>query len=247
MKFLENWTINLSKIPKYPELKKPIKEKCEEELFRLCLEKLTEQDRKISEGYLKGVKNNERNTYYNNRYDCGRYYPNTINGNHTGIILLKRSLKNTIFKFLNWIDIDQKKGHPTILIELAEKNGIDLKYYKRYINNFEDIVKQLSEFYTLDEDKPITKKEIKLLFNLTIYGGGFETWKEQLKEDGFKIDNEEVKHSFYKKFKKETKMITNIIYENNNELINKVCVDENMSEYEKKNKVMAFFLWNYRK
>ena len=43
----------------------------------------------------------------------------------------KRKLKNTIFKFLNWIDIDQVKGRPTILIELAEMNNMELKHYKQ--------------------------------------------------------------------------------------------------------------------
>jgi len=241
MKFLENWTIELSKLPLYKELRGAITEHINQELFELCLELLPEDQKKLGKGYLKGVKDNKRTTYYNNRYDCGRFYPNTIMGNNTGLLPLKRRFKNTIFKYLDWVDIDQKKGHPTILVELAERNGIELKYYKQYINNFDEIVKTLSEFYSANEEKPLTKKEIKHLFNITIYGGGFKTWKKETKEKGFEIQNEEVLHSFYKKFKSETKMITDIIYNKNVELMNKVCKDDELKEHQKKNKVMSYF------
>jgi hypothetical protein len=241
MKFLENLTITISKLPNYKELRSPITELINEDLFNLCMELLPEDQKKLAKGYLKGVKDNKRITYYNNRCDCGRFYPNTIMGNNTGLLPLKRRFKNTLFKYLDWVDIDQKKGHPTIITELAERNGIELKYYKQYISEFDEIVKTLSEFYSADDNKPLTRKEIKHLFNITIYGGGFKTWKEETKEKGFELQNEEVLHSFYKKFKKETKMITDIIYNNNVELMNKVCKDEDLKEYEKKNKVMSYF------
>ena len=108
-------------------------------------------------------------------------------------------------------------------------------------NEFDDIVKTLSEFYSGDDNKPLTKKEIKHLFNITIYGGGFKTWKKETKEKGFILQNEEVLHSFYKKFKNDTKMITDIIYNMNVELMNKVCKDEELKEHQKKNKVMSYF------
>ena len=242
MRFLENMTISLSKIPTYKELRNPITELINEELFSASLEFLPdEEQKKLALGYLKGVKDNQRITYYNNRNDCGRFYPNTIMGNNTGLLPLKRRFKNTQFKYLGWVDIDQVKGHPTILNELATKNGIELKYYKQYITEFDAIVKVLSEFYSADESKPLTKKEIKHLFNITIYGGGFHTWMKETKEKGFEIQNEEVLHSFYKKFKKETKMITDIIYINNSELMNKVCNDTELKEHQKKNKVMSYF------
>tara|TARA_R110000823_G_scaffold61617_1_gene146660 strand:- start:258 stop:2822 length:2565 start_codon:yes stop_codon:yes gene_type:complete len=185
-------------------------------------------------------KDGTRNKYY------GKYYGSLVS--------LPRNIKNTIFKYGKWKDFDQVKGHATILYELATKNGMMLTAYPRYLKagGFQEVCEELTEYY----GGGLTKSDIKWLFNKTIYGGGHKKWREDLKNGSYKLlEGQQIAisqpiivkkepHDFYVEFKKETREIIDLVYNNNQQLAEVVCKDIPDTEknlWKRKNRVMSMF------
>jgi hypothetical protein len=72
------------------------------------------------------------------------------------------------------------KGHPSIAVAVFDKVGIDLKTFKYYINNFDEICNILIEYYSVENEEHMTKDQIKWLFNMMIYGGSYNTWFQNI-------------------------------------------------------------------
>jgi hypothetical protein len=185
---------------------------------------------------------------------------------YSALIAMPRVIKNTIYKYQNWIDIDQRKGHMTILSELGEKNGEDMKAYKDVINNFDGVCDTLIKYHSVEEEEPLEKGDIKWLFNKTIYGGGFSAWAKDI-EQGKKrnLEGKDVEirrpkalrnttqpHPYYSAFYNKTKNIIDLVYLHNENLQNILCKDiplpsnEENAEYSttlwsRKNRVMSYF------
>lgn len=298
MRFLTNWRINLEKVPAYVEFNQEFREQIDYELATMILnytadERLTTE---VKDEFRKLVQRINRETNmlpvkYSPRYKLGRRYadcprptfPNgqnnpAFNKYYSALISQPRIIKNTIFHYQGWIDIDQKKGHPTIIYCVAEKNGIDLPAYKSYLleGNFDKIVKTFEDYYNLEPAKTaeelaemtpeqikqykatrIDKKDIKWLFNKTIYGGGHTKWAEDIQngswtKDGRNICKRQPKelknankpHEVYSAFYKDTQKIIDLVYINNEEIKNIVCKDivgGEEVEWKRKNRVMSYF------
>jgi len=178
-------------------------------------------------------------------------------------------LKNTIFHYLGWRDYDQKKGHPTILYELGERNGVFLTAFKEYIDDFDNICEEMLKWYSVeteegnepDEEYLLTKNDIKKLFNSRIYGGGHYEWvneithtnltpekllklqeKGKVPKDMKNINNY---HPFYKRFDDDAKLISKLICEANPEIIKTECdgyPDDTKEKFSKvRNRCMSVF------
>lgn len=232
MKFLDGWTIKINKIPKYTEMKKNYLEDVDVELLKLTLNKITDTEQKIKiQNVLDKVKNNTISTSYYQKYGIGRFYPT----NNIGLLPIKRSVKNTLFKYQNYIDIDQVKGHITILLELAKKNNHSIAIYEQYLENFDEIVKEFQEQY----NPLFTKKEVKNLFNITIYGGNIYTWFKQLEKDGWTFLTKEP-NDFYLDFKKDSDILQGIILSHNKDLL-KIVEQPNKQHYENDNTAFSYY------
>ena len=185
---------------------------------------------------------------------------------YSALIAMPRVIKNTIYKYQNWIDIDQRKGHMTILSELGEKNGEDMKAYRDVINNFDGVCDTLIKYHSVEEEEPLEKGDIKWLFNKTIYGGGFSAWAKDIEQgkkrnlEGKDVEirrpkalrNTTLPHPYYSAFYNKTKNIIDLVYINNENLQNILCKDiplpsnEESAEYSttlwsRKNRVMSYF------
>jgi hypothetical protein len=117
--------------------------------------------------------------YHYQKNNIGRFYAKK----DTSIIPLSKYIKHTIFSYSKYKDLDQIKSNPSIAVEIGELNGIDFKNFKNYINNFDDIADKLIKYYSLPNQPNLQKSNIKLLFNIMIYGGGFKTWFDDLKKE----------------------------------------------------------------
>ena len=111
----------------------------------------------------------------------GRFYNNP----HTSLVPLCKIFKHTIFKFLNYTDLDMVSGHASIMVSVAEKNNIPCLHVKRYITNKDEVLIELIAYYP-----EIDKTDIKFLFNIILYGGNYNTWTAKLAEgdDGSNYD-----------------------------------------------------------
>ena len=172
MKFLNGLTLNLDKIPTY----KKFRGEWNEELDLQLLLQLSRKKKDyhpdtlatLKQYILTRMKNDNTNvhtTRYKQSYNLGRFYANTITG-------YQRKLKHTIFKFLGWNDVDMVKGHPTLAILLGEMNGIDLPTIREYVNNPKKVFEDMGEYY----GDQLEDHQKKWLFNLMIYGGGYDSW-----------------------------------------------------------------------
>jgi hypothetical protein len=273
MKFINSWSIDLTKVPTYTLFKKQFTEDVDIHLARIILEdddaRLTAE---IKSEFKKIVdvidpKTNVLSSLYNPRFGFGRRYPECPNKKlqnskpnpnygkiYSALISQPRLIKNTIFKYHDYIDIDQKKGHPTIIKAIADKAKMELRTYNEYLTNFDIYVDEMSKYYSVKGEQPITKKDIKLLFNRTIYGGGHKNWvedittgkRDQHDEDCYKtapkkLKNKDKPHGFYLNFYEETQQIINIVYASNSDLAEQVCKDEALALWQKKSRTMSYF------
>ena len=247
MNFLNNWTIELSKLPKYTEFSGNFQEHIDKPLAEIILKNRTGVITPLMlESFKKVVKNIKADDIskvsYSQRNGVGRFYPN----DDKGIITNSRHIKHTIFSFMDELDLDQNKGHPTIATGVAANNGLELKTIKNYINNFDVIADQIIAFYSPDEEHQLTKQQVKDFFSSALYGGGFKSWVSSIENDdakseytGFKISNYTT-HPFMKEYKNDCSLIHKNILENNEELLFLVSRDCR-EEYE--NKLSLYSYW----
>lgn len=254
MKFLKNWTIELSKIPMYSAFKGSFNIQLDYHILQDILnsnDPVFTNDRKV---FLKNLVNGisvttngksilikgvDKSTGFlemshTQRYGLGRFYPS-----HTmSPICISRHIKHTLFKYLDWIDIDMVKGHPSILIGIAKNNNLSLPAFEKYLNNPEEIFNMLVEYYS-PEDCKLTHDNVKDIFNILIYGGGHTTWLSQMENDNIEIKTT-TPHQFVNLFKTDCKKLIELININNPELIERVKGDLT-NEYEIKTRVMSYF------
>ena len=155
------------------------------------------------------------------------------------------------------MDIDMKKGHPTIAVEIFKSNGVELPAIKYYIDNFKTIAAELIEYYGIDGELKPSEDQIKWCFNMMLYGGGFDGWVAAIKEGNLKKgykpvnlknidelnDKGKIKpHSHIINFKKDCWLVSDTIYRNNYDLINKLKkTDETLEDYEIKSRLTSYF------
>ena len=142
--------------------------------------------------------------------------------------------------------------------------------------NFNKIVAEFANYYNVEPEKTaeelaemteeevkeyyatrIDKKDIKWLFNKTIYGGGHSKWVEDIvngswSKDGRnickrrpkKIQNQQKPHPFYQAFKKDTQKVIDLVFLNNDVMAGLVCKDivgDEKEDWRRKNRVMSYF------
>jgi len=298
MKFLSNWCIDVDKLPAYVDFNAEFTEQIDYQLSNMILE--YEGDERLTMDMKKEFRklveciDKEKNILhvkYSPRHKIGRRYadmaePKYPNGlpnpyykkYYSALIAQPRIIKNTIFHYHNWIDIDQFKGHVSILFSIAKNIGnIDLPSYKSYLleGNFNKIVDELDNYYNVEKAKTedeleimtdnereeyfstrIDKKDIKWLFNKTIYGGGHQQWLKDIKsgcwtQDGRNICKRKPKkvndikpHTIYNAFYRDTQKIIDLVYLNNEAIKNIVCKDivgDEKLNWKRKNRVMSYF------
>lgn len=184
MDFLKDWTIDLDKLAeqKYTAFNGQFEMKLDYGILKLCYD----SDLKDADGDL--IFNEERKVglkilllaidkktgilkcTHKQRYGIGRYYADFSQSP----ICVSRVIKHTLFKYLDWIDLDMVKGHPTILKQIASKNNYDTPILDLYLADPTAMFKKIIDHYSIDE--PITEEEAKEIFNIGIYGGSHQCW-----------------------------------------------------------------------
>ena len=221
MKFLKSWSIQLDNLPAYTAFKKTFNVTLDNALLKSIYASdnpiYNENRKQLLLPIINAMKDDKLTIKYNPRYGIGRRYPE----NSISPICVSRHIKHTLFKHLGWVDIDMVKGHPTIIYEIAKKNGISLTAFERYITNPSSIFKLLIDHYaTADGCEPITEDDAKDIFNISIYGGGHSTWLKQMAEKVELTVTEP--HPFVSEFLKECQTISNVIYASNPDIVKKV-------------------------
>jgi len=238
MKFLTNWTIDLTKLrdEKYTAFNGDFTMQLDYGVLKLFYDSDLINDNQRTD--LKPLidmidkKTGNLKCKHQQPYSIGRYYPQ----NKHSPICVSRIIKHTLFTYLGWIDLDMVKGHPTIIKQIAIKNKYDTPELDKYLANPEDTFKTLVQYYSIDSE--LSDDNVKDIFNIAIYGGGHNTWLKQMKDDGIKVKQDE--HPIVKAFIKEIRGVANVIYNTNVEMKHLVATSD-LDEYKKQSRVMSYW------
>ena len=133
--FLKNWTIDITKLPQYTSFKGKFQIELDYHILLIIGQSTnpvyTDNRKRLLLNLINNI-NKETNILeitHNQRYGIGRFYPE----NQISPICISRHIKHTLFQYLDWIDIDMIKGHPTILYSIAKNNNIQVPAIKYYL------------------------------------------------------------------------------------------------------------------
>ena len=250
--FLNNYEIDILKVPKYPDFMKVFKEPLNKSLLERMMrkdwnmKKFDSDNRSLASASRTSIQTNiidkmfgdDLFARYENRMGLGRFYAKKSGS----ICDHPRVVKGTIFKHQGWVDVDMKKGHPSILVDLCELNGDgDLcESIAHYINNTDDIFKDMDAFY--GEGK-LSRSQKKWFFNLVIYGGGKNTWFDGLSNPDSGYDKVEGVHTitpFMESYIKDVKNISKNIIRSNPIMMETVCTGSESYLRKERAKVNTF-------
>jgi hypothetical protein len=239
MQFLTNWTIDLGKLgdEKYTAFNGDFTTQLDYGILKLMYdsEYINDDQRKDLLPILQTInkKTSKLKFKHYQAFGIGRYYPE----HKKSAICVSRIIKHTLFKYLGWIDIDMVKGHPTIIKQVALKNGYATPEIDKYLADPDATFKTLIKHYATDDN--ITEDDVKDIFNISIYGGGHSTWLKQMEKDG-KVVNQQ-QHTIVKAFITEVRAIMSIIYNSNLAMAKIVANDATLSDWERKGRVMSYW------
>lgn len=246
-----NWTINFSKLPEYTAFKGKFQEHIPYDLLKLInetdfsnIDGYRPEHKDLVKTMLNNIDPRDNVNWIERRYatgmKCGRFFPNDTTGlKKCSIIQLPRYIKHTIFKILGWKDIDMKRCHPTIIYEIAKKQNRIFKSIEKYLKERDTILEEMKSHYQIsfdvlpsdidtDEKKEkyikhntLTNDDIKDLFNCITFGGGFNTWYDELCKNGKNIKNPFITQ-FVKEYQSDIMNVMDLVYLNNPELVNDV-------------------------
>ena len=249
--FIDNWTIDLSKLPSYDDFKAPFTVPFDKQICNMLVSGVNP---KVTNIMISSFKNNvlphirNDNTLtvlHNNRYGLGRFYSNQDLSPccHT------KYIKNRVFSYQDWLEIDMHKGHSSILRHLNIKSGRQSQTLDDVVLNWKTKWVEIAEYYKNACGVKLDEDNIKYYFNMTIYGGGYKLWIDKLKDEkDAEKHGHEIKeipqmtpiHPFMATFKWECERISKLVYEGNPEIVRLVC-EGKTEEYEKKNATMSYF------
>lgn len=249
MKFLTNWTIDLRKLSdeKYTAFNGDFVMQLDYAVLQMMYDSkyITDDQRTDLKPILKKIdkKTGKLKCKHHQASGIGRYYAT----HKISPICVSRIIKHTLFTYLDWIDIDMVKGHPTIIKQIALKNGYATPEIDKYLANPDATFKTLLKHYATDDK--LTEDDVKDIFNLAIYGGGHSTWLKQMVEDKKNVNQQ--KHPIVKAFITEVRAIANLVYKSNQNISDRVASSCNydcacqpscsLSEYKKQGRVMSYW------
>lgn len=265
-----SWTLDLDKLPAYVEWGGDWKYSIDGDMIRLILD-CDEVDSfgnpKITPAMKSHFKRNVVDKMQNGtlhikwtgrRGNLGRRYSAPDPSDHSraasNLGVHSKYIKNTLYQYMGWVDYDMVAGHPTILCEIAKITNTLFPAIENYITHRSEIMAELADYYSVVGATPeetaknrITPEDIKYLYNLTIYGGGFSTWVKNTTEGDEKygflprpVANRPL-HPLYSAYYADVRNASNLIYTFNPQLVSSVCGNENLDEWKRKSRTMSYF------
>ena len=126
IKFLKSWTIDTDNLPQYTAFKGTFDVKLDYPLLKLIYDSdepiYTEDRKQLLLPILNKINKitSILKVNHSTRFGLGRFYADES----ISPICVSRHIKHTLFQFIDWIDLDMVKGHPTMLYCIAKNNNI---------------------------------------------------------------------------------------------------------------------------
>ena len=251
--FLDGWTINFKKMPKYKEFEEGFTVKLDYHIFKLIVD---ERPRQVNDGTIKEIeskilKNMNKRTGElvifhegHGKDGIGRRY---ADGN-VSLVPFSKYVKHTVLHYLGWRDIDMVKCHTSIVNEMLKKVEGPSEVLELFISDFSRIAEEVIEHHSADKTNPLLVDDVKWLFIMMTYGGGFNKWANEIEtntemRDRFNkpIMNKDNLHPYITKFKAHAETVIKKIYEGNPVMIKKFK-KSGQSEYELSMTMTSYWL-----
>ena len=192
------------------------------------------------------------NIYYSQRSRRGKKVGRFYSNDNLGLTCLARNMRNTIYQYKNWIDLDFRASHPSLYIQIGKKLRVPTPKLKEWVQDKTPIVKMLSEYHTPKGCTPLLKDHIKKLVNSAIYGGGIVTWAEELQSGDLKKNKRPVAishasnntdgHPWYHELKKELKTLCDKLVQVNQALIQRVQKPDVSDPWKHEGTMISYYL-----
>ena len=162
-----------------------------------------------------------------------------------GLFPMRREIRHTLASG-EMVDLDIKNCHPEMLLQLCHAENYDSPELSDYVNNRQVYFDKGIKAYGCSND------EIKRLFIIYLYGGGFDNWAEDL--DVSQCDSSVVVSGFiveldsFEQFRKSITPIHRLIAEKNPDLckiVTDIKLEKGMYQYNLKATVCSFVLQEY--
>jgi hypothetical protein len=245
---MTNTQVQLKQLPKYHHFQGVFKEYLDAPLLDLIIKK-GHTNIEINRSLITLHNSiNKKNNILSVSYEyaggkCGRHYPKFSKS----IICQYKKAKHTMFEFLGYSDLDMVKGHPTIAVEMARTCGMEpLEAVQYYLDNFDTIVKTVSQYYSADKENPLDEGDVKQLFNSIIYGGSVEGWKKDIVNAEKHENPKQIRTvddlDIVVNFKNDIVKFNDEVYKNNRNLTAKVTkYNKDKNDYDKKGTTASYW------
>ena len=226
--FFSNGTIATEKLPEYKEFaNSTFYEPVDVAILKLLATdaRIHPSSQAILTGLIAKVKKGRLHSTHIQKVRCyergiSRFYPK----NDASMTTLSRKIKHTMFQYMGWQDIDMKVGHPSIAVSIGDMCSLNLPAIKEYIASRPRIIQEVSEYYSMEGEAVLDTEDVKMLFNLTIYGGGMTTWRNNIRDGDENKDRPPKKladkptHPFVQRFITDRNLLMDFIFKKNTSL-----------------------------
>ena len=164
-----------------------------------------------------------------------------------GLFPIRREIRHTLASSL-MVDLDIKNCHPELLLQICRAEGYECPYLEDYVANRQVFFDEGISAYGCSQD------EIKRLFIIYLYGGGFDNWASDL--DATKCRPDVVNEycgkigelETFSLFRKSISPLHRIIAERNPhlcEIVANTKLDKGIHQYNLNGSVCSFVLQEY--
>ena len=191
---------------------------------------------KLENGYVSVTYNRNSNNPY------GRSNPDRA----LGLYPIRRQIRHTLSSN-EMTDLDIKNCHPVMLLQICNIEGIECPQLSDYVSN------RQSYFYDGMKAYGCSQEDIKRLFIIYLYGGGFENWSEK-DVDVSKCESRVVHDGFileldsFRSLRESIPAIHRVIANANPhlcEIVSKIKLEKDIHQYNLKATVCSFMLQEY--
>jgi len=154
--------------------------------------------------------------------------------------LIRGPLRHTLCKG-NYLDLDMKNCHPTILYLLCKEHGIECTMLTKYVEEREPWLKRLQQAHG------VTRTDAKKLLLKLLNGGKYDSWLKgdwNKQEEKHKNPRQGPKDNDTVEYAKEIQRITNFLISRNEEMSRTI---QKNKDYNKEGTFMSIYLQEFEK
>ena len=221
--FLKGLSIDLDRLPPYHEITKvTFKEKLDKQICDIILDSDNDLIRnEMKEEFKTNVVDelDENGILYQRYYqqnELGRFL--VINDHSLTSQHKDKYISFTLYKYLNWINMDMKLSWLSIVCEIMKSFKKQLPILNSILNNFDEFIETIAKYY--QKKGVIDRRCVKTLIYKFLIDEDFHfsDWIDFLSEREISIKHKKIIHPLIILYKKEARFIRNTIYKNNLQL-----------------------------